>query len=188
MSDNANHVAPDGPGTNRVECLDELIALLYEELRGVAHRQRRVRMSHRAESPTLTTTTLVSEAYLKMASQSPRWRDRAHFLSVAGVAMRQIIVDRARKRLADKRGGDVRPITLDADLLEVKDQAELVLQIDDALRSLGAVDRRLAQVVELKFFAGLSEDDTAQSLGVTVRTVQRDWAKARALLRRILEQ
>ena len=170
------------------ESLDELVVLLYHELRGAARRQLRSRLEPGDGSPTLGTTALVNEAYLKIATQSARWRDRSHFLSVAAVAMRQILVDRARARVAVKRGGGQRLETLDDDLSRIDDQAELVLEIDAALRRLEVVDSRLSRVVELRFFAGLSEEDTAESLGVTVRTVQRDWAKARALLRPVFEE
>lgn len=171
----------------RGERLDELVPLLYHELRKAAHRQLRARGHMRGDTPTLATTALVGEVYLKLAEQSgARWRDRDHFLAVAAVAMRHILVDRARARTAVKRGGDARPVTLDGDAIGIDEQAELVLEIDDALRSLESLNPRLARLVELRFFGGLSEPEAAGALGVTVRTVQRDWAKARVLLRREL--
>ena len=171
-----------------VEPLDELVALLYDELRGAARRQLRARRRSDDGSPTLATTALVNEAYLKLAEQSrARWHDRAHFLGVAAFAMRHILVDRARARGATKRGGGDRPVSLDADLPAADAEADLVLDIDRALRGLEGYNPRLSRVVELRFFGGLSEDDAAVALGVTVRTVQRDWAKARVLLRLALD-
>lgn len=166
------------------ESVDEVVALAYQELRAIAH-QRLVARDH---GGTLSTTALVHEAYLKLADQSRGgWRDHAHFLALASLAMRHVLVDRARERVALKRGGVRRPITLNEDVVAVEDQPDVLLQLNEALDRLAAVDRRLAQVVECRFFGGLTESDTAEALGVTVRTVQRDWVKARVLLRRMLE-
>ena len=166
------------------ESVDESVALVYEELRAIAHR----RLVARDHAGTLSTTALVHEAYLKLADQSRAgWRDRSHFLALASLAMRHVLVDRARERMALKRGGVRRQITLNEDVVAVEDQADVVLQLNEALDRLATVDPRLAQVVECRFFGGLTESDTAESLGVTVRTVQRDWVKARVLLRRMLE-
>lgn len=170
------------------EPLDELVPLLYDELREVARRQIRRRGLLPGVDATLTTTGLVSEAYLKIAAQTrARWRDRAHFLGVAAVAMRQILVDHARRRVAAKRGGVERPVTLDTDVVVIDDQARVVIEVNDALLELESLNPRLARVVELRFFGGLSEDDVADVLGVNVRTVQRDWVKARMLLLGALE-
>ncbi|HEX5074612.1 MAG TPA: ECF-type sigma factor [Gemmatimonadaceae bacterium] len=169
---------------NAAESLDALVATAYEELRAIAH----ARLAWRGAGGTLSTTALVHEAYLKLADESPsRWRDRAHFFAVASLAMRHVLVDFAKARLTLKRGGTRRRISLDDDAIAVDDQADALLQLDDALARLGAKEPRLAKVVELRFFGGLNEDEIASSLGVTVRTVRRDWVKARVMLRHVLE-
>ena len=111
------------------------------------------------------------------------WQGRGHFLAVSARAMRQVIIGYARKRSAVKRGGGERPVTLDEAQVAVDDQAERLLALDRALERLGERDERLARVVECRFFAGLSEEETAQALGVSVRTAQRDWMRARAWLK-----
>jgi RNA polymerase sigma factor (TIGR02999 family) len=169
---------------NESESLDDLVATAYEELRAIAH----ARLAWRGAGGTLSTTALVHEAYLKLANQSPsKWRDRAHFFAVASLAMRHVLVDFAKARVALKRGGARRRITLDDDAIAVDDQADALLQLDDALARLAAREPRLAKVVELRFFGGLAEDEIAESLGVAVRTVRRDWVKARVMLRHVLE-
>ena len=169
---------------NESESLDDLAATAYEELRAIAH----ARLAWRGAGGTLSTTALVHEAYLKLADQSPsKWRDRAHFFAVASLAMRHVLVDFAKARVTLKRGGARRRITLDDDAIAVDDQADALLQLDDALARLAATEPRLAKVVELRFFGGLTEDEIAESLGVTVRTVRRDWVKARVMLRHVLE-
>ncbi|HVT38901.1 MAG TPA: ECF-type sigma factor [Gemmatimonadaceae bacterium] len=165
------------------ESLDRLLPIVYEELRAIAHRH----LTARGQADSLVTSALVHEAYLKLVDQTQaRWKDRAHFFALASVAMRHILVDRAKARRALKRGGVRRKITLDEGTVAVDDQAESLLDIDDALTRLAAVSPRLARIVECRFYGGLSEEEIAEVLGVTVRTVQRDWAKARMLLRRVL--
>lgn len=173
--------------SGRQESLDRVVALLYEELRVIAHRRlNRHRLGGRKEENSIATTALVNEAYLKLVDQSEaKWNDRAHFLALAAVAMRHILIDRARARVAGKRGGAQRAITLE-ETVATDDTPEALLDIDDALNRLSHVDARLARVVECRFFGGLSEDEIAEALGVTRRTVQRDWAKAKMLLRRSL--
>ena len=166
------------------ESLDQLLPVVYEELRVIAHRH----LSVRAGGGTLQTTGLVHEAYLKLVDQSrAQWRDRAHFFALASLAMRHVLVDRARARVALKRGGVRRRISLDEEQIPVDDQPEALLQLDEALTWLAGLEPRLARVVECRFFGGLREEEIATALGVTVRTVQRDWVKARMLLRRALE-
>jgi RNA polymerase sigma factor (TIGR02999 family) len=166
------------------ESLDRVIPLVYQELRVMAHRQ----IASRGRGGTLQTTALVHEAYLKLVDQSRAdWRDRAHFLAVASIAMRHVLVDRAKARLALKRGGALRRITLDEQEIGVDDQPDALVQLDEALQRLGDVEPRLVRVVECRFFGGLTEEEIAEALGLTVRTVQRDWAKARMMLRRALE-
>jgi len=166
------------------ESIDRLVALAYHELRAIAHR----RLAARGPAGTLDTTALVNEAYLRLVDQSRAgpWQ-RTHFLAVASLAMRHVLVDRARERVALKRGGVRRRVTLDDAHLAVDAEPDLLLALDDALRQLADFEPRLAQVVDCRFFGGLTEPETAEALGVTVRTVQRDWVKARVLLRRALD-
>ena len=174
----------DAPPPATAESLDQVVALTYQELRAIAHR----RLLARAPNGTLSTTGLVHEAYLKLVEQSRAvWRDRAHFFALASLVMRNILVDRARERGALRRGGGRRHITLDDELTAVEDQSEALLQLNEALETLATVDPRLVKVVECRFFGGLTESETAEALSVTTRTVQRDWVKARVLLRRLLE-
>jgi RNA polymerase sigma factor (TIGR02999 family) len=163
---------------------DRLFPLVYEELRRIAHRQlRRERTGH-----TLGTTALVHEAYLKLVDITRvEWRDRVHFLSMAARAMRRILVDYARQHRAERRGGGVAPLALDeAPELSVDAQAEELIALDEALTRLGELNPRLVHVVEHRFFAGMSEEESAEALAVTDRTVRRDWVKARGWLRQAL--
>jgi RNA polymerase sigma factor (TIGR02999 family) len=170
--------------SGRQGSLERLVPLVYDELRVIAHRQLGVR----GWGGTLSTTGLVHEAYLKLVDQSQAgWRDRAHFLALASVAMRHVLVDRAKARAALKRGGGRRQVFFDEGAIGREDQPEALLQLDEALERLAVAEPRLARVVECRFFGGLTEEEIAEVLGITVRTVQRDWAKARMLLRRALE-
>ncbi|HEY0928313.1 MAG TPA: ECF-type sigma factor [Gemmatimonas sp.] len=168
--------------SGRRDALDALVPLVYEELRVIAHRHLA-----RGHAGTLDTTALVNEAYLKLVDQSrAAWRDRAHFLALAAVAMRHVLTDRARARIALKRGGVQHRVSLDEQAIADDAEPEQLLEIDDALHQLADIDPRLARVVELRFFGGLSEEEIAVSLDVTTRTVRRDWVKARILLRHAL--
>lgn len=170
--------------SGRREALDLLLPVVYRELHDIAHRH----LARRPPGGTLVTTALVHEAYLKLVDQSDaQWRDRAHFFALASVAMRHVLIDRARARSTNKRGGAQFQITLDDDVLAVEDQTDVLLELDDALTRLAVTSPRLARVVECRFYGGLSEEEIAEALGVTVRTVERDWAKARMLLREELE-
>jgi RNA polymerase sigma factor (TIGR02999 family) len=168
----------DGSATQR------LMTLVYDELRAMARRQLR----GRRPGQTITTTALVHEAYLKLVDRdSVPWQDRSHFFSVAAIAMRQILVDSARRRVAKKRGGEDVRTTLDEWRLgdgepDAEARAVEVLAVDRALTSLAALNQRLSQLVELRFFAGLTEEETAEVMGTSERTVRRDWRKARAFL------
>jgi len=163
--------------------LDQVVTLTYQELRAIAHR----RLAAAGGGATLSTTGLVHEAYLKLADQSrAEWRDQSHFFALASLVMRHILVDRARERSAQRRGGGGRQITLDDEVIGLEDQSEALLQLNEALEALATVDPRLVQVVECRFFGGLTESEIAEALGVTIRTVQRDWVKARVLLRHAL--
>ncbi len=163
--------------------MDELFPLVYDELHGMAHG----RLRRRSPGQTLNTTALVHEAYLKLVDQTrAQWNDRSHFLAVASVAMRHILVDYARRRSARKRGGPERDVTFDDMQPGVISRAEEILAIDQALGSLAELSERLAKLVELRFFGGLSVVETAEVLEVSERTVKRDWRKARAFLYRAL--
>jgi RNA polymerase sigma factor (TIGR02999 family) len=169
--------------TGRRDTLDRLVPVVYEHLRVIASRQLAIRRG----GGTLSTTGLVHEAYLKLVDQSRvAWRDRSHFFALASVAMRHVLVDRAKARLAQKREGGLRRVTLDDERLDANDEAELMVDLNDALDQLAVSEPRLARVVECRFFGGLSEAETAEVLDINARTVQRDWAKARMLLRRAL--
>ena len=165
------------------ESIDRLVALAYHELCAIAHR----RLAARGPAGTLDTTALVNEAYLRLVDQSRAgpWQ-RTHFLAVASLAMRHVLVDRARERVTLKRGGIRQRVTLDDAHLAVDAEPDALLELDDAMHQLAAFEPRLAHVVECRFFGGLTEPETAEALGITVRTVQRDWVKARVLLRRAL--
>src|SRR5829696_616784 len=160
------------------QAMDRLFPLVYEELRRLAHAQlRRERPGH-----TLGTTGLVHETYVRMVDQTRvEWRDLGHFLLIAAWAMRRILVDYARRNRAARRGGGSVRFTLDADV-PAAERGEMLLALDEALERLAVLDRRLSQVVECRYFGGLTEQETANVLGVTRRTVQRDWAKARGWL------
>ncbi len=161
------------------EALNELFPLVYHELHMLAHRQ----LAARRPGQTLNSTALVHEAYLKLVGQSEgKWQDRRHFFAVAATAMRHIIVDYARQRRALKRGGNAQPTLLDEARVAIEDRAEEILALDEALGQLQVLDERLARTVELRFFAGLPVEEAAEVLGVSARTVKRDWRKARAVL------
>ena len=167
----------------RRDTLDDLLPGVYDELRSIARRQ----LSLRAPGGTLSTTGLVHEAYLRLVDQSRvTWRDRGHLFALASVAMRHVLVDRARARMAHKREGALTRVPLDAEQIAAEDQAETLLLLNDAIDRLAAIEPRLARVVDCRFFGGLSDEETAESLGVTTRTVQRDWCKARMFLRQAL--
>ena len=157
---------------------ERLFPVVYEELCRIAHRQ----LSREPDGHTLDTGALVHEAYLRLIDQTRTvWADRSHFFAIAGEAMRRILVDHARRYLAEKRGGAPRRVSLDEDLL-AEERAETFVAVDEALVELAAIDERLCRVVECRFFVGLTEEETAGVLGVTARTVRRDWTKAKGFL------
>ncbi|MGD8869818.1 MAG: sigma-70 family RNA polymerase sigma factor [Gemmatimonadales bacterium] len=162
------------------DALDRIVPLVYDELRRMAARQlRRERAGH-----TLHATALVHEAYLKLAgSGTVEAVDRGHFMAIAARAMRQVLVDHARRRNAEKRGGDWEQTTLSDGDKPLEFQPEELLALD---RALDELDERQRQVVECRFFAGMEEEEIAVALGVSARTVRRDWVKARAWLYRSL--
>lgn len=161
------------------DAVDKLLPLIYDELRDMARR----RLGWRSPGQTLDTVALVHEAYLRLFDRRQlEWQDRKHFYSVVAMAMRQIIVDHARRRLAQKRGAGSPAIALDAADPAADDRVEEILAVHEALGQLKALDERLARLVELRFFAGFSVEEIAEVLDVSPRTVKRDWRKARALL------
>lgn len=163
--------------------LADVFPLIYDELRRLAQRQ----LQREPDGHTLSPTALVHEAYMRLIDYSRmEWTGRAHFLAVASTAMRRILVDHARGHRSVKRGGDLRRVSIDSVELGTEDRAELLVAIDDALERLKQIDERQARVVECRFFGGMTEDDTAQALGISVRTAKRDWAKAKSWLHREL--
>jgi RNA polymerase sigma factor (TIGR02999 family) len=158
--------------------MDRLFPLVYDELRRMAHRQ----LQGERPGHTLGTTGLVHETYFKLVDQTRvEWQDRGHFFCVAARAMHRVLVDYARQYLALRRGGGLQRVSLEEDAVGVE-RSEALIALDEALSRLTALSERLGRVVECRFFAGLNEEETAEALGVTTRTVQRDWAKARGWL------
>lgn len=191
MSERAGKPAAGASGLSafRGRELDRLFPLVYEELRGVAHRRLRAE----AKGHTLSTTALVHETYLRLANEREgSFENREQFFALAARAMRRILVDYARRHRAHKRSAAGERISLSAldastDLAnssasDIADRAELVLMLDDALERLAEIDERLSRVVEYRFFVGLSERECAELLGVTARTITRDWVRARGWL------
>ncbi len=165
--------------------LAQLVPQVYAELRRLAHHHMRGERPGR----TLQTTALVNEAYLRLVdTRRVRWQSRAHFLGVAAQAMRRVLVDAARARGARKRGGAEPPVSLDDGLLAAPERSASLVALDDALTALAEVDPRKSQVVELRYFAGLSVAETAAVMGVSPETVQRDWRVAKAWLLRELSE
>jgi RNA polymerase sigma factor (TIGR02999 family) len=162
---------------------DELIAAVYPLLKRLARKQ----LGRLRPGETLGTTGVVHEAYLRLAQSQTGFEDRRHFFAVAARAMRQLTVDHARARARTKRGGGRQPVSLDDREIPVHQEAEWILAIHQALRGLEALDPRQAQVVELRFFGGLTAEEIAETVGISVATVERDWTRARAWLRKALE-
>ena len=159
--------------------VEHVFPLIYEELHRLAHRQ----LMREGAGQTLSTTALVHEAYLKLIDQTRvQWAGRAHFMAIAATAMRRILIDRARGRGSLKRGGGLRPIPIESVELAAEERADLLLALDEALTRLNALDPRQAQVVECRFFGGMTEEETAAALGIGLRTAKRDWAKAKSWL------
>ncbi len=170
-------------GNGDESALADLTALVYEELHRLAHHY----MSGERAGHTLQTTALVNEAYVRLIDwKSVRWQNRAHFFAVSAQLMRRILVDFARTRGYQKRGGGARPVTLDDATLVADDKGTDMVALDEALNSLAELDARQSRVVELRFFGGLSVEETAEVLKVSPGTVRRDWSLARAWLHREL--
>ena len=164
--------------------LAEAVSFIYDDLKRLAHRQLR---SGPRRGP-LQTTALVHEAYVRLVERgAASWRDRQHFLAAAATAMRHVVVDHVRERMAAKRGGGREPVTIDDEHQDIARQSSLALEVNAALDGLRELDPRLVQVVECRFFAGFTAEETATALDVSSRTVERDWQRARAWLREELE-
>jgi RNA polymerase sigma factor (TIGR02999 family) len=167
-------------GQDKSDALARLVPLVYQELKRLAAHF----LQDEREGHTLQPTALVNEAYLRLAGQKAGWQNRAHFMAVAGQVMRRILVDYARQRVAAKRGGG--QMALDLDRCEIGadiGQSEELLAVDNALSRLAALDLQQARVVELRYFCGMTVEETAQALAISPRTVKREWAMAKAWLR-----
>lgn len=163
------------------EALDRLMPLVYEELRRMANYYlRNERRDH-----TLQTSALVNEAYLRLVDhENIAWQNRAHFFGVAAQAMRRVLVDHARSRNYQKRGGEAQQVSLDEAANVAEEKATELIALDDALQELAKIDSRKSRVVELRYFGGLSVEETAEALGISTITVMRDWNTAKAWLLR----
>ena len=165
------------------EALDKLVPLVYEEL----HRLARHYMNHERPGHTLQTSELVNEAYVRLVDwKNVRWQNRAHFFGVAAQMMRRILVDFARSRHYFKRGGDARRVSISEAAVVAPERGEAFIALDEALQSLATIDPRKSRIVELRFFGGLSVEETAEVLKISARTVMRDWSLAQAWLYREL--
>lgn len=172
-------------GQGNQDARDALIPIVYNELRRLARRH----LWNERPDHTLQSAALVNEAYLRLAGQkAPQWRNRAHFFAVAAQLMRHILVDHARSRQAAKRGGGVTRLALDAEVSVAEKPAIDLVMLDDALGKLAALDAQQARVIEMRFFGGLSIEETAVVLDVSSATVKREWVTARAWLRRELKR
>jgi RNA polymerase sigma factor (TIGR02999 family) len=163
--------------------MDELVRVIYPDLRRIAH----FHLVKERPGHTLNTTAIVHEAYLRLAAGRPHWNDRRHFLRAASAVMRHLLVDHARQREAAKRGNGLRPVTLTDAGPATEDDSVAVIALDDALKDLARIDPRLEQVMECRYFAGLTVGETAEALGLSERTVEREVLRARAYLRRALQ-
>jgi RNA polymerase sigma factor (TIGR02999 family) len=170
-------------GAGDARAVESVFPLVYDELRRLAHHH----LSREPNVRTLGTTELVHEAYLRLIDQTRvHWTGRAHFMAIAATAMRRILVDRARARRSLKRGGSLAPVALDSVDVSTDERADLLVALDESLERLRELDERRARVVECRFFGGMSEEETAEAIGIGLRTVKRDWAKAKSWLYREL--
>lgn len=188
-SPDASSVPPTSPdevtqllsacGDGNPEAFDQLIPLVYDDLRKIAHR----RLRHERAGHTLNTTDVVHEAYLQLVNQATAtWRDRAHFFAVASKVIRNVLIDYARRRNAQKRGGAAIQIPLREDLVGKEPRTFELLAMEEALSALALHDPRLERIVECRFFGGMNMKDTATAVGISQRTAERDWTRAKAYL------
>lgn len=172
-----------GAGRDEPAAAEELLPLVYGELRKLAH----ARMAREPAGHTLQPTALVHEAYLRLVGDaSPPWEGRAHFFAAAAEAMRRILIERARRARRQKRGGARRRVTLEEGLLQAEAEPDVVLAVDQAVGRLEARDPAMAEVVKLRHYAGLTVEETALALGISPRTIKRQWTAGRAWLHREL--
>ena len=164
--------------------LEKLTPLVYKELHRLAHRY----MSYESPGHILQTTALVNEAYLRLVSNQVSWQNRAHFFAISAQLMRQILVDFARSRRRQKRGGGLQPVSLEEALVLSDEREPDLVALDEALQALAAIDQQKSQVVELRFFGGLSVEETAGVLKVSAEKVRRDWNLARTWLYREMSE
>ncbi len=181
MSSSFTEIGDVGSPTEVKRTAEELLPLFYDEVRRVAHRERR----RVGAGDTMQTTALIHEAYLKLR-RTEHFNDHGHFLRSAALAMRHSLINYARDRIAAKRGSGATVVSIDEAAEVGSTPDETLLEVNEALVRLAEMSPRLAQVVECRFFAGYGDEETAQALGLTDRTVRRDWVKARAWLRREL--
>jgi RNA polymerase sigma factor (TIGR02999 family) len=158
---------------------DSLLPVIYDQLKGIA----RLRMQREQPGHTYCRTDLVHEAYFQLINvENVDWQDRTHFYAIASRCMRRILIDHARKKKAEKRGGENKPVTYIDEFMEIREQADGLINLDEAMDKLAELNDRLAQVVECRYFGEMSVEDTATALNISVSTVKRDWAKARGWL------
>jgi RNA polymerase sigma-70 factor, ECF subfamily len=170
--------------TGQPDAAGQLMPLVYEELRQLARRQ----MRHERSDHTLQGTALVHEAYFRLVHQRERtWQNRTHFIRIAAQVMRRLLIDHARARRAAKREGELQRVPLEEPLLLTAEQSDELLALDEALERLAQFDARQSRVVELRFFGGLTVEETAEALGIAPKTVKRDWSVARAWLYRAVK-
>lgn len=163
--------------------LQKLTPLIYDELRRIAHRYaQRERNGH-----TLETTALVNEAYLRLAGEKRDWQNRSHFFAVTAQVMRHILIDHARRRHYVKHGGEAQHVPIEAASVMASERAAELIALDEALEEFARLDPRKARVVELRYFGGLSLEETAEAVGLSLMTVRRDWQAAKAWLYRRLK-
>lgn len=162
--------------------LDQLVVAIYPDLKRMAH----YHLANERPGHTLNTTAIVHEAFVRLASGNGEWSDRGHFLRAASTVMRHLLVDYARKRTAEKRGAGVMPIEFRNDYHATSDDSVAVIALDDAIKEIVSIDPRLEQIIECRYFAGLSVKETAEALGMAVRTVERDCQRARAYLHKAM--
>jgi RNA polymerase sigma factor (TIGR02999 family) len=188
MADTLDQSKRNSPGRSSWhsgrEAIDKILPVIYEELRRIAHYRLRAEQT----GHTLETTGLVHEAYLRLAaSERLEFENRAHFLAIAAQAMRHILIDSAMTRRTQKRGGGVRPLSLDAVPIIAETRSDDLLALDEALGRLAEINERQARVVECRYFGGMNIEDTAAALDMSAATVKRDWTLARAWLNRELQ-
>ena len=184
LPEGVSKILTDRDGSDR-EALDKVMPLVYEELRNLAHRY----MAQERGGHTLQTTALVNEVYLKFANRDGlRAQNRAHFLALAARQMRCILVDHARGHAREKRGGDAQKVPLDEAVIVSNDRSAEMLALDEALNGLAKFDERKSRIAELRYFAGLTVEETAEALSISPETVNRDWRLAKAWLRKELQE